>query len=93
MIDIYCRSRHGKKDFLCRDCEQLRDYAYLRIGNCPFMEEKSFCSSCRVHCYSGGMRDKIREVMRFSGPRLMFRRPGVVFRHLISSFKDKRSRF
>ena len=36
------------------------------------METKTFCSNCKVHCYKPEMRKKIRAVMRFSGPRMIF---------------------
>ena len=39
------------------------------------MESKTFCSNCRVHCYCPDMREKIRMVMRFSGPRMLFYHP------------------
>ena len=36
------------------------------------METKTFCSNCRAHCYRLEMREEIRKVMRFSGPRMIF---------------------
>ena len=57
---------------------------------CPFMESKTFCSNCRVHCYCPDMRAKIRMVMRFSGPRMLFYHPVLAIRHLVESTKGKR---
>ena len=59
MISLYCRKKHvtGGK-VLCRDCEELRQYAMQRSDKCPFMETKTFCSNCRVHCYRPAMREK-----------------------------------
>lgn len=52
MIALYCRKNHGtKKKQLCEDCTALEAYARLRSDKCPFMETKTFCSNCRVHCY------------------------------------------
>lgn len=52
MIALYCRKNHGtKKEQLCEDCAALEAYARLRSDKCPFMETKTFCSNCRVHCY------------------------------------------
>ena len=65
----YCKKRHHTHGMLCPDCAALRDYACQRSDRCPFMETKTFCSNCRVHCYKPEMREKIRAVMRFSGPR------------------------
>ena len=66
MIRIYCRKKHGGRS-LCQQCAELENYARQRSDKCPFMENKTFCSNCRVHCYKPEMRERIREVMRFSG--------------------------
>jgi hypothetical protein len=50
-------------------------------------ETKTFCSNCNVHCYKPEMREKIREVMRFSDPRMIFYHPIMAIRHLIESRK------
>lgn len=89
MIRIFCRSKHGGKE-LCPDCEQLMRYAILRSEKCPFQETKTFCSNCRVHCYRPEMREKIREVMRFSGPRMIFYHPVMAVRHVVESRREKR---
>ena len=67
MIKLYCNRKHGTKKELCAECAELESYARSRSDRCPFMENKTFCSNCRVHCYKPEMREKIREVMRFSG--------------------------
>ena len=91
MIELYCRSNHKtKKGELCPECEALRQYAFMRSDKCPFMETKTFCSNCKVHCYKPEMREKIREVMRFSGPRMIFHHPVMAMRHLIETKKEKR---
>lgn len=90
MISIYCRKQHGTRNGLCPECEELRDYAMMRSDKCPFMESKTFCSNCRVHCYKPEMREKIRAVMRFSGPRMIFRHPIMAVSHVIESKKEKR---
>lgn len=51
---------------LCRDCIALMDYSARRRKLCP-LAPKPTCRNCEIHCYSGENRDKIREVMRFSG--------------------------
>ena len=71
MISVYCRKNHAeavKDGGLCAECSSLREYAKSRSDRCPFMETKTFCSNCRVHCYSPDMRQQIKKVMRFSGP-------------------------
>ncbi|MDO5545826.1 MAG: nitrous oxide-stimulated promoter family protein [Eubacteriales bacterium] len=88
MIALYCRKNHGGKT-LCPDCAALNAYARNRSDKCPFMETKTFCSNCRVHCYKSEMQAKIRGVMCFSGPRMIFYHPIVAIRHAIETQKEK----
>ena len=90
MISLYCKKKHKSKIQLCPECTALNEYARLRSDKCPFMETKTFCSNCKVHCYKPKMREKIREVMRFSGPRMIFTHPAMAIRHVIESKKEKR---
>ncbi len=90
MIRLYCRKKHGTKGALCTDCKALSEYAAQRSDKCPFMESKTFCSNCKVHCYKPDMREKIREVMRFSGPRMILYHPVMAVRHVTQSKKEKR---
>ena len=89
MITLYCRKNHGGRP-LCSQCQSLNDYARQRSDHCPFMENKTFCSNCKVHCYRPEMREQIRKVMRFSGPRMMLHHPIAAIHHLIESKREKR---
>jgi hypothetical protein len=89
MIALYCKKNH-KTDRLCPDCFALDNYARQRSDKCPFMETKTFCSNCKIHCYKPEMRDKIRIVMRFSGPRMIFHHPIAAVRHIIETRKEKK---
>ena len=90
MIALYCRKQHRSKGGLCPECAELAAYARQRSDKCPFMETKTFCSNCRVHCYKPEMREKIRAVMRFSGPRMLFSHPAAAIRHMIETRREKR---
>lgn len=83
MIQIYCRRKHETSRGLCTDCQELFDYAVVRLNKCPFQEEKSTCANCKVHCYRPEMRERIRDVMRFSGPFMLYRHPYLAFMHLV----------
>ncbi len=92
MIALYCRkNHHTAKGSLCPQCQALHDYALQRIERCPFMETKTFCSACKVHCYKPEMREQIRAVMRWSGPRMLFVHPVLAIRHMKETMKAKRS--
>ena len=90
MISLYCKKKHGGRHGLCRDCAELDDYARARSDRCPFIETKTFCSNCKVHCYQPAMRGKIRDVMRFSGPRMIFHHPVTAICHVIETKKEKK---
>lgn len=89
MIRLYCKKKHQTKEGLCEACTNLDSYAKLRSDKCPFMETKTFCSNCNVHCYKPEMREKIREVMRFSGPRMMLYHPVLAVRHVIEGKRER----
>lgn len=91
MISLYCRKNHGsRKGELCPKCRGLNDYARMRSDKCPFMEQKTFCSNCRVHCYKPQMREEIRKVMKFSGPRMIFHHPLMAVSHVVETRKEKK---
>ncbi|MCM1182194.1 MAG: nitrous oxide-stimulated promoter family protein [Roseburia sp.] len=89
MIALYCHGQHHMKSGLCAECAKLEDYARQRSDKCPFMETKTFCANCKVHCYKPEMREKIRAVMRYSGPRIILYHPFMAVRHLIETKKEK----
>ncbi len=91
MIRLYCRKKHGTKTGLCTECADLAEYACDRSDHCPFMENKTFCSNCKVHCYKPDMREKIRDVMRFSGPRMLLYHPVMAVKHLVSTKQEAKS--
>jgi hypothetical protein len=83
MIFIYCRDQHGQHAGLCEQCTALHEYALLRLDRCPFGEAKSTCARCPVHCYRLVMREQIRTVMRYAGPRMLLSHPILAIRHLL----------
>ena len=90
MIALYCRKNHRHPDGLCSSCAALDAYARQRSDRCPFMENKTFCSNCRVHCYDPAHRARIRSVMRYSGPRMLFHHPLLAIAHVIETKKEQR---
>lgn len=91
MISIYCRgNHHTPAGQLCPQCQALKNYAMERSDKCPFMQEKTFCSNCKVHCYRSDMASQIRQVMRYAGPRMLLHHPVMALRHLWESAKEQR---
>jgi hypothetical protein len=83
MISFFCRHQHHPDCVLCEECRQLFDYAHARLLHCPFAPEKPTCAKCLVHCYKKDMRERIRQVMRYSGPRMILHHPILIIRHLL----------
>lgn len=87
-IHVYCESRHreegnvplpeemaemcGKDVRLCSGCRALLDYALQKRRTCP-LDPKPSCKNCHIHCYSKEYRAKIREIMAFSGRKMIMR--------------------
>ena len=84
MIDLYCRGHHGSKDNLCSDCKELLNYVRQRLEKCPFKDNKPKCSKCTVHCYKPAERKKIKAVMRYAGPRMLYRHPVLAGKHYLT---------
>lgn len=82
MIRLYCRAHHGRRE-LCPDCRALGEYASYRLARCPSGEDKPTCAHCPIHCYAPAKRERIREVMRFAGPRMLWRHPVLALYHLL----------
>lgn len=92
MCTIYCNGMHKtKKRTVCEECQKLLDYALIRTDKCPFMETKTFCSACKVHCYSGEMQERIKAVMRYAGPRMLWVHPTKALKHMATTIKNKRN--
>jgi hypothetical protein len=97
-IGLSCRSRHGRKQsvplpaelaglvrkpsLLCPDCAGLLEYAARRLRSCP-LEPKPSCKKCPVHCYHPEYRERIREVMSWSGKRMIFLGRFDLIRHYL----------
>lgn len=91
MIGIYCHDHHETgADTLCPDCQELLDYARVRLDKCPFGEEKPTCSRCTIHCYKPDMRERITLVMRYAGPRMMHKHPILAMHHALDGLRKKK---
>ncbi len=88
MMDIYCRDHHGRRDGLCGECRALLEYAHKRLDNCPFQETKPACNHCQVHCYSTSMRERVKAVMRYAGPRMPLRHPALALLHVFDKMRQ-----
>jgi predicted amidophosphoribosyltransferase len=88
MVGIYCRGHHDSGVGMCPECAELREYAFARLDRCRFGEGKPTCANCRVHCYRPGQRERVRAVMRYSGPRMLLRHPVLAIAHVVDGKRN-----
>lgn len=85
---VYCRDHHSaarsalaglpkqlvslERYACCPSCQEFLVYAIERRLNCP-LEERPVCKHCQIHCYHPEYREKVREIMRYSGKTLIKR--------------------
>lgn len=82
MIGLYCRHHHHAGP-LCPECRQLLDYAHARLDHCPHGDGKPTCQRCPIHCYGREQRQRVRQVMRWAGPRMLLYHPIAALRHIL----------
>jgi len=90
MIQIWCRDQHKSKG-LCDECRVLLEYSLKRLDKCPYLSKKPVCAKCTIHCYTTDKRDQIRQIMRYSGPRMFLRYPVLAISHLFDRLKSEPS--
>lgn len=91
MIGYYCKKNHFPEKNLCCDCKKLIEYTWLKLDKCFYGENKPACSKCEIHCYSAPMRKKIKDIMRYSGPRMIYIYPGAYIKHLMGKMNFNKS--
>ena len=82
MAWIYCHDLHGEDITLCGECAELMRYATRRLDRCMFGDDKPTCANCTVHCYNAAMREQVRVMMRYAGPRMLLRHPLLALAHV-----------
>ncbi|MCP4761884.1 MAG: nitrous oxide-stimulated promoter family protein [archaeon] len=91
MISIYCEAHHTqeKSKSLCNECQIILNYAIMKIAKCPQIENKPTCQKCKIHCYGKKERETIRKIMRYSGPRMIFKHPILAILHIIDGVRSR----
>lgn len=91
MISFYCKKKlHSEA--VTEEYAQLLDYARARLDRCVFGDKKGTCKKCPIHCYKKEMRQRMREVMAWAGPRMLFYAPWLSITHFIDGFRTVKKR-
>lgn len=84
MVQLWCHDHHGEApSHPCRPCAEFLAYAERRLAKCPYGQDKPTCTNCPIHCYKQAPREFAKEVMRYSGPRMMTRHPVLALLHVL----------
>lgn len=83
MVELYCKRKLHQAS-PSDEYQQLIDYACQRLEHCKYGNEKPACKNCKTHCYQHEMREKMRIVMRWAGPRMLLYDPLATIRHLLN---------
>lgn len=86
MVAMYCRNHHHSAE-ICADCQKLLDYAEEKLQHCPLKEKRTTCGTCQIHCYKPEMKKRIKEVMRYAGPRMIKHHPLLALKHVAKGLK------
>ena len=88
MTAIYCEDHHGSQaGGLCEGCTELMSYAETRLSKCPYGQSKPTCAKCPIHCYKKQPRERVRQVMRYAGPRMTWRHPWRALVHVFDKLR------
>ena len=87
-VEVYCAARHRgeergslppelatvfpKGHRLCAGCRALVAYALLKRRRCP-LDPKPSCKHCPIHCYDREHRETMKQIMAFSGRKMILR--------------------
>ncbi len=88
MLRIYCKRNHLNQPTLCKECLDLINYTRNRISACPYLPDKPTCRECSVHCFKNEYRERIKAVMRYSGPRMIVYHPLIKLLHWIRELRN-----
>ena len=62
----------ASKQTVCVACAELLAHGVKKRAACP-LDPKPTCKNCHVHCYTPEQRLKVREIMAYSGKRMILR--------------------
>ena len=80
LSDRLSRERHTMAKMVEIYCNARHEH------KCPYGADKPTCANCPIHCYKAGPRARAKMIMRYSGPRMLFRHPYLAITHKLDGF-------
>ncbi|OGS56629.1 MAG: hypothetical protein A3K60_01315 [Euryarchaeota archaeon RBG_19FT_COMBO_56_21] len=90
MVRMYCSHHHASPSNLCSDCDKLIKYSETRVDRCVYKQSKPTCAKCPIHCYEPLSRERMKAVMRYTGPRMLYTHPYLAIAHALDSARKPR---
>jgi len=66
------QSGKNRRLVLCQECAELLEHGIKKRTLCP-LAPKPACKNCHIHCYTPEYRQRIREIMAYSGRKMVLR--------------------
>lgn len=85
MVKIYCDGFHRSSNGLCSECQELAKYAIECVMRCRYGEDKPACGLCPTNCFREDSYTRIAAIMRYAGPRMLYKHPLLAFRHVLDA--------
>lgn len=90
MVAYYCRKNHGNRVRLCPECADVDRFIRQRC-HCPRQEATRLCRSCPAQCGRPELKEKLRRMVRYACPRMLFRHPVTVSRYVAAARREKKA--
>ncbi len=89
MVKIYCARFHKPEGELCANCQALAEYAMNCVTRCHYGEDKPVCGLCPTNCFFEDSYTRIAAIMRYAGPRMLYKHPLLACSHIYDAIKRK----
>ncbi|MFO6484177.1 nitrous oxide-stimulated promoter family protein [Escherichia coli] len=70
--------RRQRSRSITRRCLFTRKSGWINVCSA---KKKPACKQCPVHCYQPAKREEMKQIMRWAGPRMLWRHPILTVRH------------
>ena len=89
MVKIYCDRYHKPDGELCAECRDVAEYAVECVTRCRYGEDKPACGLCPTNCFREDSYSRIAAIMRYAGPRMLFKHPILALNHIYDAVRRR----
>lgn len=91
MGSIYCGAHHAgvSKDAagLCEECAATIKFTHDRASACPY-DHRGNCKDCAIKCNRGDQKERIKAIMRYAAPRMLFKHPLMTLEYVVKKLRS-----